>query len=185
MSEATTLQPCRKCGRPNPPSNEYCAGCGAVLLISTRVMEAQPRAVLPIIRQFELRWLAVGIPVMLGTGTIALVAAAVLVTMVLKWGYSSGHGLSSLASGTSLIFIAMAALAFLAGGALLRWVSRGPRPAEAATASFACALLMGLGLRSLSGDFFIGALLMAVPAALLAALGARLGARTGARQEDE
>ena len=71
MSEAEKKEPCRKCGTENPVTNEYCCSCGAVLQISTSVMKAQPKAKLPIVNSFQIKWVFTGLFVILGLGTVA------------------------------------------------------------------------------------------------------------------
>ena len=166
---------CRKCGAGNPDTNEYCVGCGAMLKVSTMAMEAQPRAVVPVIRRFSVRWMLLGVPVMLGMGAVA--AGIGVLLGVLATGVTGGGSLRGMATHFLLTLGALVAVFFAAGGAMMSRFSGEARVAEAAIGAVLSALLMGLAAMSLGADLLVAALVLSVPGALVAGIGAVFGAK--------
>ena len=163
------IEPCRKCGALNPESNEYCSNCGAVLKISTNVMRAQPKVSVPIINRFKIKWVLMGIFVMLGTGTIATILTLLIGISLFK---RNGAGnLSELFFTISLLM----GLSFMTGGAIMSFMSKSSKIAESILASILAALLFGFAGSSISSDILNASLILIIPGALIAGLGAFLG----------
>ena len=168
-SDTQIKEPCRKCGSLNPNSNEYCSSCGAVLKISTNLMRAQPKIVVPIISRFKIKWVIMGIFIMLGTGTIAI-----SLTLLIGISLFKRHGADNLSELFFTISFLMG-LSFMTGGAIMSLMSKSSKIAESIFASILAALLFGFAGSSVSSDILKASLILIVPGALIAGLGAFLG----------
>jgi hypothetical protein len=179
------VDPCRKCGTPNPPSNQYCRKCGAVLAVATALVRAQPRTLIPLPRGFRWRWVALGALVILGTATLVLAATFVAGTAVLGSGLEGGslRGLGAGASGFVVAAGAALLVAFFLGGWLTSRLSRVRRVAEAAIAALAVLVFLAVAGAALSTDLVAVAAALALPCVAAAGLGGRLGAPSGGHEE--
>lgn len=171
------MDPCRKCGEPNPETNQYCQKCGAVLHVSTRMVQAQPKAIHPIIHKFSKRWLLIGLFTMLGAATFAALIAFVLLIFVfsIKIGSANGGLLNTGAVGVFILVALVFLCAFGIGGFLITWISKKVRVLEPALSALIVVLIVGVLGRSISTDALIGALLLSVPSAVFAGLGGWIG----------
>jgi hypothetical protein len=171
-------QPCRKCQTPNPATNQYCRKCGAVLQVSTTMVEAQPKTILPFVKRFRWKWVALGVPVILGAATIALVGFAAIAAVVL--GASAGTGsLSSLGSRAPGLAIGGGVallVAFALGGLVVGKMARERSIAEPALAALIVLGVLAAAGTSLSGDALLIAAVLALPCAAAAGFGGGFGA---------
>jgi hypothetical protein len=171
-------RPCRKCKTPNPVTNQYCRSCGAVLQVSTTLVKAQPKTILPLVRKFRWKWVALGVPVILGAATIALLAFVAASALLLDSAATSGS-LSSLgarAPGLVVFGGAMFLLAFALGGLVVGRMSGQRSIAEPALASLVVLGVLAAAGTPLSGDAALIAAVLALPAAIAAGFGGSFGA---------
>ena len=178
------MRNCRKCGSPNPDSNQYCAKCGCVLDVATSMVRAQPRTFIPFVQKFRWRWVALCALVMMGTATLAAAGVGAAAVGMLSEGMASGSlgALAAKAPGLAVLAGAAALAAFALGGLVSARMSRGRTVAEAALAALAVLGLLAVVGSSFSSDAPLGAALLALPCAFAAALGAWLG-EVGAQKE--
>lgn len=179
--------PCRKCKTPNPSTNQYCRSCGAVLQVSTALVEAQPKTILPFVRRFRWKWVALGVPVILGAATIALVGFAIVASLLLGAGATGGSlaSLGSRAPGLAVAGGAVFLLAFALGGLVVGRMARERSIAEPALASLIVLGVLAAAGSALSGDAALVAAVLALPAAVAAGFGGSFGAvseKKGARR---
>jgi hypothetical protein len=169
--------PCRKCQTPNPATNQYCRKCGAVLQVATALVQAQPKTLLPFTRRFRWRWVALGVPVILGAATLAVVGIAVAATAVLDSNETAGSlaALGSRAPGLAVGAGAAFLLAFAVGGLVVGRMAKERSIAEPALASLVVLCLLAAAASPLSGDAPLIAAVLALPAALAAGLGGWFG----------
>ena len=179
------MEPCRKCGTPNPVANQYCRKCGATLDVSTVEVKAQRRPVLPSLSGIRWRWVGLGALVTLGIVSTMLGGLAVIARFAISVGPGSVCvDLASLADrfiGLAIAAVATFLLAFGLGGMFTGWVARRRAAAEAVLASIAVLILTGSAGMLLTEDAPIVAAVLALPSAVLAALGGRLGGLLGRR----
>lgn len=172
--------PCRKCKTPNPATNQYCRSCGAVLQVSTSLIEAQPKTILPFVRRFRWKWFALGVPVILGTATLAMVGFAAIAFAIFDMSYRAGT-LASLGSQAPWLAVAGCGaflLAFVLGGLIVGRVARQRLIAEPALSSlFVLGVLAAVGT-PVSRDAALVAAGFALPSAAAAGLGSWLGTVT-------
>lgn len=179
------MDPCRKCGTQNPPSNQYCRKCGAVLAVATALVRAQPRTLIPLPRGFRWRWVGLGALVILGTATLILAATFAVGTAVLGGAMQSGS-LGSVGAGAPGFAAAAGAallVAFVLGGFLTSRLSRVRRVAESAMAALAVLAFLALAGAALSTDLVAVAAALALPCVAAAGFGGWLGAPARGREE--
>ncbi len=173
------MEPCRKCGTPNPQSNQYCLSCGAVLSVSTSMVRAQPKTLLPFTNQFRWRWVVLGTLAILGTTTLALTGVAVTAVLVMESDMKTGS-LGSIGARVPGLVIAGAAVflgAFALGGWIVARMARGKTIAEPALAAIlVLGLLAGAG-SALSPDALMAAAAMTLPCVFMAAVGGWFGGK--------
>lgn len=171
-------RPCRKCKTPNPATNQYCRSCGAVLQVSTTLVKAQPKTLLPFVRKFRWKWVALGVPVILGAATIALLGFAVAAAVLLDAGATSGSlsSLGSRAPGMAIVGGVVFLLAFALGGLVVGRMARERSIAEPALASLIVLGVLAVAGTPLSGDAALIAAVLALPAAIAAGFGGSFGA---------
>jgi ribosomal protein L40E len=174
MSNNKKIEPCRKCKTENPLTNEYCSNCGALLSISTRELKAQPKAKIPIINSFEIKWVFIGIFVILGVATIAIFLAVMFSMFFLKNGEMN---FKSTASTFVFIVSIFSGISFAAGGAVISYMSGKSKVIESLISSFICALLLGIAGSSVSSQFLTVIMILIIPFALLSAIGAYWGVK--------
>ncbi|MBN2802126.1 MAG: zinc ribbon domain-containing protein [Deltaproteobacteria bacterium] len=167
-------EPCRKCKKENPLTNEYCSNCGSLLSISTMELKAQPKAKIPIINSFELKWVIAGVFVILGASTIAIILALLFSMLFLKDGE-----LDFKSTASTFIFVVsiFSGISFASGGAIISYMSGKSKVIESLISSFICALLLGVAVSSISSQFLTVILILIIPFALLSALGAYWGVK--------
>ena len=168
------MEPCRKCGTPNPEANQYCRGCGAVLNVSTAMVEAQRSLLLPASRGIKLRWIALGAASMLGFAAV-LVGALVVVVGATAGAAAGGGSVADRLRGLPIAASVVLLLAFGLGGVSVAWMSRGRTVLEPVISSLAVLALLGAAASTLSADAVWVAALLALPGALLAGLGGWVG----------
>jgi len=171
-------RPCRKCQTPNPVTNQYCRSCGAVLQVSTTLVKAQPKTILPFARKFRWKWVVLGVPVILGAATIAIVGFTVAAAVLLDPGAASGS-LSSLGSRAPGLTVAGGAVflaAFVLGGLVLGRMAGERSIAEAALASLIVLGVLAAAGTPLSNDAALIAAVLALPASIAAGIGGSFGA---------
>jgi hypothetical protein len=173
------MGPCRKCGTQNPQSNQYCLSCGAVLNVSTAMVRAQPKTLIPFTDRFRWRWVVLGTLAILGTATIALVGVSVTAMLVLESELEAGS-LGSIGARVPGLAVAGAAVflgAFALGGWIVAQMSRGKTIAEPAlSAMLVLGLLAGAG-SALSPDALMLAAALTLPCVFMAAAGGWFGGR--------
>ena len=173
------MEPCRKCGTKNPKSNQYCLSCGAVLSVSTSMVRAQPKTLLPFTDRFRWRWVFLGTLAILGTTTLALGGVSVTAALVLGSKLKAGS-LSAIGARVPGLAVAGAAVflgAFALGGWIVARMARGKTIAEPAlSAILALGLLAGAG-SALSPDALMLAAALTLPCVFMAALGGWFGGR--------
>ena len=171
-------RPCRKCKTPNPVTNQYCRSCGAVLQVSTTLVKAQPKTILPLVRKFRWKWVALGVPVILGAATIALLGFVVVAALLFD-SATTGGSLSTLGSRAPGLAIAggvVFLLAFALGGMVVGRMAGERSIAEPALASLLVLGLLAAAATPLSGDAALIAAVLALPAAIAAGFGGSFGA---------
>ena len=173
------MQPCRKCGTPNPESNLYCRKCGAVLAVATRAVRAQPRTFIPLPKGFRWRWVGLGVLALLGTATLAGIGLAIAAAALLGASASSGGGslraLGARAPGFAVAAAAVFLLAFALGGFAVARRSRGRTVAEPALAALVVLGILAATGTAISSDAPLIAAVLALPCAAMAALGGWFG----------
>jgi hypothetical protein len=171
-------RPCRKCKTPNPATNQYCRSCGAVLQVSTTLLKAQPKTLLPFVRKFRWKWVALGVPVILGAATIALLGFTLAAAVLLDAGATGGtlRSLGSRAPGMAVAGGVAFLLAFALGGLVVGRMARQRSIAEPALAALIVLGLLAAAGTPLSGDAALIAAVLALPAAIAAGLGGSFGA---------
>ena len=173
------MEPCRKCGTKNPRSNQYCLSCGAVLNVSTAMVRAQPKTLLPFTDRFRWRWVVLGTLAILGTTTLALggvfATAMLLLKSELKTGSigTIGARMPGLAVAGAVVFLG----AFALGGLIVARMSRGKTIAEPALAAILVLGLLAAAGSALSPDALMLAAAMTLPCVFMAALGGWFGGR--------
>jgi len=170
------LEPCRKCGTPNPKSNQYCKNCGAVLSVATFQVKAHISTLFPVIVGFRWRWVLLGVPVLLGTVFVSAVGIAALLGVMIR-NFKGGSLLFVWAKTpiVAIISILLFMSAFTLGGFMIARVSGKHTVAEPAVASLFVLLCLTLAGFSVSTDaIWVGAL-FALPCALMGAIGGGLG----------
>jgi hypothetical protein len=172
-------RPCRKCNTPNPATNQYCRSCGAVLQVSTTLVKAQPKTILPFVRRFRWKWVALGVPVILGATTIALLGFALVATVLL--GATAGAGsLSSIGSRAPGLLVAggiVVLAAFALGGLAVGRMAKERSIAEPALASLVVLGVLAVAGTTISGDAALIAAVLALPCAAAAGFGGGFGGR--------
>lgn len=172
---------CRKCGTPNPEDNVYCRKCGALLDISTREIEAQPKPVMPEEEGIRWRYVGVGIFVLLGL-TVCFLGAAAYVGFRMNLGQS---GLTGLVADFFTFLTVMGVLFLLAfgiGGVVMGWISSRAVTKEVMIAAVVVIGLLGAAGAALTDDLLIVAAILLLPsmgAAWLGTKSRRRGARSG------
>ncbi|MFO8073080.1 MAG: zinc ribbon domain-containing protein [Polyangia bacterium] len=172
------MEPCRKCGTPNPPSNQYCRKCGAVLSVSTGMVRAQPRTLIPLRRGFRWRWVALGALAILGATALSFAALVAVVVLALgrRIDGSSLGEIGSRAPGLAATALGVLLAAFAIGGMITSRMSRLRRVGESALAALCVLGFLAAVGTTLSSDAALVAAVMALPCAAAAGLGGRLGA---------
>jgi len=180
------LRNCRKCGSPNPDSNQYCNKCGCVLDVATSLVRAQPRTLLPFVQRFRWRWVGLSALVIMGTTTVAAIGVVAAAAVILGQGPApdSLGAIAARAPGLAALTAVAVLAAFWLGGLVSARMSRGRTVAESALAALVVLGLLTAVGSSLSRDAPLGAALLALPCAFAAALGGWLG-ELGARKEGE
>lgn len=172
---------CRKCGAKNPPENEYCASCGAVLLVSTSQMKAQPKPVVPLVHRFEKRWLVTSIFVFFGVWVMSLVAFFVFANLFfdasladIKFGETDLH-----ASWMPVLApaLAVAMLMYLGAGMLISQLATDSKTLETVFGALIVSVLVGSSGSMVSSDFLLASVLFGIPGVMAAGFGARLGGK--------
>lgn len=180
----STLRNCRKCGSPNPDSNQYCNKCGCVLDVATSLVRAQPRTFMPFVQRFRWRWVGLSVLVIMGTATLAAAGVGVAAAGMLSEGMATDSlgGIAAKAPGLTVIAVVAVLAAFFIGGLATSRMSRGRTVAEPALAALVVlGLLTGVG-SSVSRDAPLAGAILALPCAFTAALGGWLG-ELGSRKE--
>lgn len=172
--------PCRRCGAPNPPANQYCRKCGAVLSVSTAMVRQQPRPILPPIREISWRFVALAGALCLGCTFVTQGAlAAISVGLGLELGPDLGTALKGLV-GVAAVSGGLFLLSCGLSGAAVSWLARRTLVTEPALGVVLVSGVLGGFLAVLSIDALVISAITAVPGAAVAALGGYLG--PGARK---
>jgi len=170
------LESCRKCGTPNPKTNQYCKSCGAVLNVATAMVRAQPRTLMPFRERFRWRWVFLGALVMLGIGAFAVVGIGIAGAVLLGAAATGSlTDIGSRAPGFAAAAGGVFLLAFALGGFAVAKMSKGRTVAEPAVASLMVLALIGATSMALSPDALVAAAILALPGALAAAAGGWFG----------
>jgi len=179
--EATSQkrQPCRKCGKPNPSSNDYCRQCGALLEISTAMLQAQKRPIMPIVKGLSWKWILISTLVTIGFAAVLLSGVALLAWLFFD--RASSPGPTDLAS-TLKDFAGFAAggvtaflLAFGLASFTIARIAGRPTAIEAVISAFAVHSLLATVGSALTSDAIYVAILMVIPSAVVAGLGGKVG----------
>ncbi|MBN2526878.1 MAG: zinc ribbon domain-containing protein [Deltaproteobacteria bacterium] len=181
MGNKLNIDNCRKCGAANPPSNQYCAACGAVLQVSTAMMAAQPKAVAPHMHQFEKKWLFASIFVFLGVFVICVALFFVFATLFLDAVATDvAFGETALKTGLIKVMVftlILVTVLYFAAGILVSRLAQDKKTLEAALGTMISSIAVGIGGSLFSSDFLLLSLVCGIPGAAIAALGARIGGR--------
>ncbi len=178
MKNAET-KACRKCRSPNPASNQYCRKCGAPLRVTTTMISAQRRPVMPRVAGF--RWSLVPLTAAAMMGLSAVLSAGAL---ALLWvlgaavpGFGSGSSLADYTGrfwGVSLTLAAVHIAAVGIASGTLSWISRQPRAPESVLAAILVQVLATVLASAVATDaVWIGGALT-IPVVLAAYAGGRL-----------
>ena len=181
MENELNIGQCRKCGAKNPQSNQYCASCGAILKVSTGMIEAQPQPVLPFVHRFEKRWLLASIFVFFGVWVLTMVLLFVFSLLFfdafvteLKFGET---GIQTRLLPVLIPTLGTATVLYFSAGVLVSRLARDAKVAEAVIAAIIIALVIGIAGSMISSDFFIASTLFGTPGVIAAGLGARFGGK--------
>ena len=171
------MEPCRKCKTLNPSSNQYCLSCGAVLNVSTAMVRAQPKTLMPLRNRFSWKWLLLGTLAMLGISALALVGGGALLASSIGAAVGSGSLTSTAAKapGMAVLCAVLFLLSFLLGGWAVARMSKGRTVIEPVIASLLVLGILGGASASLSPDAIWIAAVAALPCALVSALGGWIG----------
>ncbi len=181
MENELNIGKCRKCGTDNPQSNQYCASCGAILKVSTGMIEAQPKPVVPFVHRFEKRWLLAAIFVFMGVWAIS-----VILLVVFSWLFFNAtvteFKLGETGIQTRLLPVLFPALGaatvlYFSSGVLISRLARDAKVAETVLAAIIIAIGIGIAGSVVSSDFFIASSLFGTPGVVAAGLGARFGGK--------
>jgi hypothetical protein len=164
---------CRKCGVPNPPGNQYCKKCGAVLSVSTTILKAQRKPVKPQDTGFKWRYVWVGGFVMLGLAAVAIGTAIFLGLRVQVEERGVVGGLAAFAVALGVVFL----ISFGISGFLLGLLAKRAVPREAFVAAALVVTLLGVIGSTVTYDLAITAGLLLLPTGFSAWLGSRLRGR--------
>jgi hypothetical protein len=173
------VEPCRKCQAPNPKTNQYCRSCGALLDVSTTLINAQRSWILPAAKGIRWKWVLLGAFAMLGFVAI-LIGGLSLVTAVVA-GDEIGARVTDLAGlarelfGLVIAATALFLVAFGLGGLATSLVARRRTVLESVIAGLAALLLLGAVSTALAVDAVWVVLVLALPSAALAGLGGWIG----------
>ncbi|MCU0663028.1 MAG: hypothetical protein MUC50_11965 [Myxococcota bacterium] len=174
MNEQLSM-PCRKCGAPNPPSNQYCRKCGVVLSLSTAMMQRQGKPILPPVREVSWHMVLLACALCLGFSVLTQgTLAAISVGLGLKLGPDLGSAMRSLVGVLAIsggLFLLSCALT----GAAITWLARRTLVKEPAIGVVLMSAVVGGCLAVLSTDALVVAAIASVPGAAAAALGGLLG----------
>lgn len=173
------LEPCRKCGSPNPKTNQYCRSCGAVLEVSTTLVKAQRSWILPAAKGIRWKWVVFGAFATLGLAGVLLAGLYLIASLLLS--DTAGLGVTDLASlrdellGFVIVSAALFLLAFGLGGVATSLVARRRAVIESAIAAFFVLILFGAVGISVTSDAVVVAAVLALPCVALAGLGGWIG----------
>jgi hypothetical protein len=172
---------CRKCGAENPQSNQYCASCGAILKVSTGMIEAQPKPVMPFVHRFEKRWLFAAIFVFMGVWVISLILLVVFSWLFFnaavtefKFGQTD---IQTRLLPVLLPTLGTATVLYFSAGVLISRLARDAKVAETVLAAIFIAIGIGIAGSVISSDSFIASSLFGTPGVIAAGLGARFGGK--------
>ncbi|MCP4679855.1 MAG: hypothetical protein GY854_31055 [Deltaproteobacteria bacterium] len=174
-----TSRPCRKCGSPNPLSNEYCRQCGAVLDVATAEVKAQRRPILPAVKEIHWRWVGMSALVTLGLmailmGVLSLVAWLVFDVINQAEFYDFGAMTNEFA-GLAIAAVTLFIISFGLGGLAIAWITKQHTVIEPTIAAFVVLTLLGVVGSSVTDDALWAVAVMLVPSAALAGLGGHVG----------
>jgi hypothetical protein len=171
---------CTKCNTPNPISNDYCRKCGAVLGVSTTLIQrAKSLLVLPVTKKMSWRWVGLGALIIIGMMSVFVAVLSLISWMILDFSSRTGSGdLGAIFNefiGLSIVAATLFLAAFGFGGVLISWFAKPRTVFEPGLAAILVLVLLGTVASSLVDDAALLAGIMAVPAAILAWLGGRIG----------
>ena len=171
--------PCRKCGKPNPSSNDYCRQCGALLAISTAMIQAQRRPIMPIVKGLSGRWIIISTFVTIGFSAVLLSGVALLAWLFFD--KVSSPGPTDLAStlkefaGFAAAGVAAFLLAFGLAAFTIARIAGRPTTVEAVISAFAVHALLAAVGSAITSDAVYVSVLMVIPSAVVAGLGGKIG----------
>jgi len=172
-------RPCRKCGAPNPLSNEYCRKCGALLDVATAEIKAQRRPILPSVREIHWRWVGMSALVILGLmailmGVLSLVAWLVF-DVINKAKFHDFGSMTDELAGLAIAAFTLFVISFGLGGLVVAWLTNQRTVVEPTIAAFVVLALLGVVGSAITDDALWAAAVMLVPSAALAGLGGHVG----------
>lgn len=186
MSESLKTDKCRKCGAGNPTTNQYCASCGAILQISTGMMEAQPKAVTPSYHSFEKRWLLISVFVLFGFVAVAAGVIVLLASIFFQASVSDMEfgltGINTSAIGMIVLTVIVVSGLFFGAGMLISSLAKDVKQTETVLASIIVALIIGIFGQIVSSDFLWVSLLFFIPSTICVGIGAWVGGTRYARR---
>ncbi|MBN2716094.1 MAG: zinc ribbon domain-containing protein [Deltaproteobacteria bacterium] len=181
MKDSTDTIVCRKCGAPNPPGNDYCASCGAILLVSTGMMKAQPKPAVPLMHRFENRWLLMSVFAFLGVWVLSVVVFVVFARYFFDISLSEEQfGQTDIRTRFMPVLLptlAAVTLMYFGAGWMISQLARDTKTAESVIGAVIVSVLVGSAGSMVSSDFLLASLLLGTPGIIAAGLGARFGGK--------
>ncbi len=169
------MDPCRKCKTPNPPTNQYCRVCGAVLAVPTSMVKAQRSWIVPAAKTIRWKWIILGAWATIGLSAILLGFLYVVASFLFEQADGEpAPDLAALADDVLALIVIGAFLfliAFGLGGLALGLIAKKSTVRESVIAALLVVVLFGAAGSLLTADLPIIIGVLAVPSIALAGLG--------------
>jgi hypothetical protein len=173
--EENCLKICRKCSAENPDTNQYCKNCGAVLEVSTKMVMAQPKTIIPPIKRIKKRWIIYGMLIMFGSIAVATLLSSFIIFMIFN---ASDKNITELwynNPGLPVFIVAIYLILFFAGGLIITVITKSVTVAEPAIAAVLAIICIGAAAGSISGDALYGVMILTIPGSVSSAAGGWAG----------
>lgn len=151
------------------------------------MIEAQPKAAVPLYHSFQKRWLVISVFALFGFAALCAVLVMVIAAFLFDMSVSDVEfgktGVQTTAVQILLLAMLIFCAVFFGAGVLISRLAKDRKMVETAAASVIISIFIGVSGNMISSDFFIVALLLGLPGTVAVALGARIGGKPFERKQ--